>query len=91
MDTVGLRKKVSAAKVFVKEYEAKKLRLDAMMQASTESTDTREKATLLLWIDNNSKWLEANKEEYEHSIILTNIPDSDIEHIAACEKALYGS
>jgi hypothetical protein len=90
VDAVALRKKVSTARVFVKEYESKKLRFDAMLQASKESTSNTEKATILLWLNSVSKWLEDHKEEHERASLLIKIPESDLAQLEACDKALYG-
>ncbi len=91
VDTVALREKVRKAKVLIKEYQAKQNYLDALMQGSKESTSANEKALLLMWIDAASKYLQETKEDYERATILTRIPESDIEQLEACEKALYGS
>lgn len=90
LNAVALREKVRKANALVKEYQEKQLRFDALKQASTESTSTTEKATILLWIDNASKWLTHNKQDYERALVLIKIPESDLEQLDACDRAIYG-
>jgi len=90
MDSAVLREKVKKARRLVEEYSSKKIRLEVLIQSSKESTSTNEKGILLIWIDSVSKWLENNKEDYERALVFSKIPESDLEQLEACDRALYG-